>query len=414
MPISTITSSSISSLSPITSLKTSSRSPTDIRISSSKSPPPTTLTSTSQSGSTTTSSDTTTLNSRSTTSGSSQPLLTTAPSSGVSSTTHGGLISSTSGTAERESTSSVADSTISTTSAGAHIAPSGRGPSGSSSPHHVSEALVIALPIIPVAFSVAAALYYYKARKRRRLANLDVKPATRVNDPSIPPPALTQHSAQSSNSDAKRESRVVDDHGSRFFDPEPRLPVPPQSVISSRSSLRRVSTQDHSAHAPQNGSTSSRVFAFPYDPDPHHRTSTFPMPPPATARTSPDVHHSPERDLRQRRSHPRNPPAPPPYDALIAAAELDSREPAVAPEPSSQAPALSSTPPVSAFETRVVIENQLSTAGRNEQDGAIVLPWPLGEQLLSFLANAPSRSRREEEGSTNVGSETLPAYAPRE
>lgn len=413
MPISTVASSTSSSSS-ITSVTTSAQSPTGIETSTSTSPRTTTQDSTSRSSSTTTSNNTTTSNSRSTTSGSSQPPATSEPPFGVSNTTQGGLSSSTSGTAEYKS-KSVGDSTISSTSAGASITPSGHEQSGSSSPHHVSKTLAIALPIIPVAFSVTAALYYYKARKRRRLANLNVASTTcvTVDDPSTPPPALTQDSTRGSNGEAKSEPHVADDREPRTSDAEPWLPVPRQSIISSnsRSSPRRASTQRRDVLAPQNESSPSSVQASPYDP--HHRASTVSVPRPA-ARTSPDVHQTPERDLRQRRLHPHNPPASRSYDALIAAAELASRETAVAPGPSFQVPAPSPQPPVSAFETRVVIESPLSATGRNDQDGAIVLPWPLGEQLLSFLASTPRSRGAVDESSTNLGSETLPAYAPRE
>lgn len=411
MPISTVASSTSPSSS-ITSVTTSAQSPIGIGTSTSTSPRTTTHDSTSRSSSTTTGNITTTSNSRSITSGSSQPPPTSEPPFEVSNTTQGGLSSSTSGTAEHKSTS-VGDSTISSTSAGASITPSGHEQSGSSSPNHVSKTLAIALPIIPVAFSVAAALYYYTARKRRRLANLNVASTTcvTVDDPSTPPPALTQNSTRGSNGEAKSEPHVADDREPRTSDAEPWLPVPRQSIISShsRSSPRRASTQRRDVLAPQNESSPSSVRASPYDS--HHRTSTFSVPCPA-ARTSPDVPQTPERDLRQRRLHPHNQPAS--RDALTAAADLASHETAVAPMPSLQVPALSPQPPVSAFETRVVIEGRLSATDRNDQDGAIVLPWPLGEQLLSFLASTPRSRGAVDESSTNLGSETLPAYAPRE
>lgn len=269
-------------------------------------------------------------------------------------------------------------------------------PGSASSPHGGESsllALVVVLPIVFVTFACGAAIYFYKARKKRHHSY----PNTTFGAPYTP------HNAS--------DGLPIDG-----VDP------PLLDTISSPSSNRHVSTHGYSTHALDGRSTLSTgasIYDAPMEKVAHPRASALPGPAlDSIACASPDAHLLQHRDSHLQDASPLVSPVPPAYARQGAAARFDHLTPtsaASAPSSGSAAPLPSMT--TASCDTHDIIGGlhvaQDGDGARGGQDRVLVLPWPLGERLLALLASTP-QERGLGGTPTSAESETLPAYTPRE
>lgn len=289
---------------------------------------------------------------------------------------------------------------------------SGGGISTSGSAHHVSKIITIALPTILVASAVAVTAYFCKAWKKRhhRSSYISTARISGWREPSCNP---ERHGTDL----GARTELLAEGHHCKSLRSVPTPSVSASTELTMISalaptSLERVSMQGCSIRA-LDGTSSMLSSDAPQAPSQAShlpmekitRESSTELPPQAS--TS-HIHLHQEGDLCR-----------PDPDAIISPAVSPLIDQQVTTRPSlphrSPIVALPVTPRIDpAHAERVPVESYHSTTDVRGHDRVVVLPWPLGERLLAFLANTPQQHGPGEGASSmNEGSEILPAYSPR-
>lgn len=213
---------------------------------------------------------------------------------------------------------------------------------------------------------------------------------------------------------------LVDDYEPHLITPGLSIYIPPApSMISSPSAHRDVSAQGYRSPALDSISSPSVTDDFPHCLSDGKVTGDTPASP-----ASPSVCTPRDQMPQQDRLHRRGSDAPIPpestsmaYERHIASSALNHL-PTFAPDSSLRSSTLPiPQPDTPTYDTRVIIESRRSAQdadGTGGQERIVRLPWPLGERLLAILEITPQQYGSGELDSTRVGSEELPAYAPRE
>ncbi|EIW53162.1 uncharacterized protein TRAVEDRAFT_52299 [Trametes versicolor FP-101664 SS1] len=282
----------------------------------------------------------------------------------------------------------------------------------SGSLRHTPHAVVIALPVASAMFFVTAALCLYKSKKRRSRETSDMTPAACVPEPR----STEQHWTDVA------DVSLVDDYEPHLITPGLSIYIPPApSMISSPSAHRDVSAQGYRSPALDSISSPSVTDDFPHCLSDGKVTGDTPASPASLSVCTPRD-QMPQQDRLHRRGS--DAPIPPESTSLAYAYErhIASSAPNHLPTSAPDSSLRSSTLPIPqpdtpTYDTRVIIESRRSAQdadGTGGQERIVRLPWPLGERLLAILEITPQQYGPGELDSTRVGSEELPAYAPRE